>query len=273
MDRPAAYLWALDRCKIRPANQSFHAVYSTMRSATQQTAARRTVIIDTSVVEERYLGPLLRGDVCRDIDRIVRAGYDPAMLTLSLTEIQDHAKRGAGNAESWAKDQADYPGGLQVLADMIAASVPNVDGFRTAYLWFNTCEEWRYGARVDVQTEVLAWKDRMTQFCVRIERVLSEAGVVFLSPWHTIADPVTANAAASLERDLALHSLLPNEDALWLMFAVLARAAAVITSDRGVLSRGRLSMGYNLDAPSVVHPAQIAAALDDHFQLAVYDAA
>jgi hypothetical protein len=73
--------------------------------------------------------------------------------------------------------------------------------------------------------------------------------------------------------ELALHSLPPSEDAAWILDAILVRARAIVTTDAGVIGRGRLSVGFNVGAPSVVHPTRLREALADDFGEAWYPVA
>lgn len=73
-----------------------------------------------------------------------------------------------------------------------------------------------------------------------------------------------------LERDIGLDSLLPSEDAAWILDAILLGVHPVVSGDGGVIGRGPISLGFNFAAPSVVHPTRLVEALGDEFALAVY---
>jgi hypothetical protein len=49
----------------------------------------RLVVFDTNAIEQRYLAPLLRGEVCRDFERLRRntPQYTPAFYVKSYYEI------------------------------------------------------------------------------------------------------------------------------------------------------------------------------------------
>jgi hypothetical protein len=56
----------------------------------------RLVVFDTNAIEQRYLAPLLRGEVCRDFDRLrcSSSQYTPAFYVKSYYEICSHVKFG-----------------------------------------------------------------------------------------------------------------------------------------------------------------------------------
>jgi hypothetical protein len=149
---------------------------------------------------------------------------------------------------------------------------PNYDARRTAWLWFNLAEEWDADSAVELskgQREFLVWKRAMAAFCEHTESALRAQGIQIVSPESTgrVLQPQEILVA---ERELALHSLLPSEDAAWILDAITIGARAVVTRDAGVLERGRYSLGFNVPAPALVHPSRLREALEEDFDLATY---
>lgn len=232
------------------------------------------VLLDTSVLESRYLRPLLHGETCWDLKAIRQRGHQIGVLRKSLAEVWMHAKVGGGNTRQWATAEVGYPGSIDRVISRLEQMDATLDGRRTAWLWFNLSQEW-YDAPSEIgvpHREFLDWKRAMESFCERVEAALRANGIRLLSAWAEATAASIAWPPWLLERELALHSLLPNEDAAWLLDAILVQASAVITCDDGVLEQGRYSLGFNLCAPSTVHPSRICDALDDDFGLASYPA-
>jgi hypothetical protein len=233
------------------------------------------VLLDASALEARYLGPLLCNHQCRDIGAITDHGYSPAILQKTLVEIWGHAKLGTGNSPVWAKNHSAYPGPIDRVVERIRQEDPSMDARRTAWLWFNLSEEWvgRRHRLDTVRNEFLTWKQKMKGFCLSVEAALEHAGVAIVTPWHVLASSEDGLGPLDMsirEREIGLNSLLPNEDSAWLLDAILLSARAVVSTDDNVVNRGRLSLGFNLAAPSLVHPSRLHNALADDFGLAVY---
>ncbi len=235
-------------------------------------SSKNFVVLDTSALEAQYLGPVLNGDACRDLRAIEDCGYQPAILQKSLTEIWRHVQLGNGNSLRWARTCADYPGPIDGQVSTIERFLPELDARKTAHLWFSLSQEWCHErSRLDTaQRHFLNWKNSSTAFCRRIETALLASNVAVLRPPAHPRNKGGDQRLVSLERELALHSLVPTEDAAWLLDALLVYARAVITCDRRVIERGRLSMGVNLGAPSMVHPTRLHEALADAFGLGSY---
>lgn len=229
------------------------------------------VLLDASVLEGRYLRPLLQGEVCRDVRVITEHGYTPAVLQKSLAEVWLHAKLGSGNAVRWAGESVHFPGSIDCMVSTIERQAPEINARKTAWLWFNLSEEWRgrTGNLDGVRREFLAWKESIETFCRHIEVALMTEGIKILWPPAHHQNSLERQRAASLERELALHSLLPSEDAGWVLDALIVKARALVTCDAEVAERGRLSLGFNHLAPSTVHPTRLREAVDDDFGLAV----
>lgn len=234
---------------------------------------RELVLLDTSVLEERYLRPLLRGDPCYDIQAIIDHGYEPGVLQKTLGEVWSHAVLGGGNSRAWVKERVDYPNSLESIVRVIGERDHTRDPRRTAWFWYNLAEEWQgRSQRLSADgREFLQWKSRMKQFCLNIEHALKSVGVSVVSPWLCVSEPYDLLMAASVEREIALNSLLPTEDSAWITDSVVLGARAVVTCDKDVICRGRISLGLNLLAPSLVHPSRLRDALDDEFALAFYE--
>lgn len=230
------------------------------------------ILLDTSVLESRYLRPLLHGETCLDLDAIRERGHRLGVLRKSLAEVWMHAKVGGGNTSQWATADVGYPGSIDRAISRLERIDATLDGRRTAWLWFNLAQEW-YDAHSELgvpHREFLVWKRAMETFCERVEAALPANDIRLLSAWNEATAASIPSQPWLLERELALHSLLPNEDAAWLLDAILVQARAVVTCDGGVLEQGRYSLGFNLCAPSTVHPSRIRDALDDDFGLASY---
>lgn len=233
---------------------------------------RELVILDTSVLEGRYLWPLLRGDPCYDIQAITNHGYEPAVLQKTLGEVWSHAVLGKGNSSGWTRECIDYPDTLKTMEESIGCNDRRSDAQRTAWFWYNLAEEWQ-GRNERLSTtgrEFLHWKSRMKHFCLNVEHVLKSVGVSVVSPWVGISEPHDLAMAANVEREVALNSLLPSEDCAWIVDSVILGARAAVTCDEEVIYRGRISLGLNLQTPSFVHPSRLRDALEDGFALAFY---
>jgi hypothetical protein len=236
---------------------------------------KRVVLLDASALEASYLGPLLRNHGCRDIEAIIDYGYSPAILQKTLVEVWGHAKLGAGNSALWAENHPTYPGPIDRMVERIRQTDPSVDARRTAWFWFNLAEEWI--GHIDtldaIRNEFLAWKHEMKEFCLSVRAALEHAGVEIVTTGQVLAslkDSLGLAKISILEWEIGLNSLLPSEDSAWLLDAILLSARAVVSSDEKVVNCGRLSLGLNLGAPSLVHPTRLRDALADDFELAVY---
>jgi hypothetical protein len=139
--------------------------------------------------------------------------------------------------------------------DRIRHFDPSCDDPRqVAYLWLNLSEEWRgrdTTAPTPIQKEFLAWKCAMEAFCISIQSALEYGGLMIVDPQ---VRSLCAQEAFILEQEVALRSLIPNEDLLWVIDASLVGARAIVSSDNGVLVHGRLSLGFNIPGLCTVHP-------------------
>jgi len=233
------------------------------------------VLLDASSLEALYLRAALRGEECRDVLAISQHGYTAAVLQKTLAEVWAHAKLGGGNARAWATERADFPGPFDRMVSAIERADPSVDARRTAWLWFNVAQEWYdEPEHLDsVRREFQIWKEAMEAFCQRVQVALEAQGIEVVSPLPQLQTPRERIEAAILEREIGLHSLLPNEDAAWVLDAIVLKARAMVTCDVHLIERGRYSLGFNLAAPSIVHPTRLREALDGDFGLAAYPAA
>jgi len=230
------------------------------------------VLVDSSALEGHYLRPILRGEGCRDIAAIAKRGYQPAVLQKTLAEIWLHAKLGTGNASTWAKESGKYPGPIDQMVTFIGRLDSSANARETAWLWFNLSEKWpgRTTMRDAGRAEFLQWKQKMEHFCLSVEDSLTSSGILIVSSWHMGATAYDRYAAGALEREIALNSLLPNEDSAWIVEAILLKARAIVTCDNGIVGRGRISLGFSVPGLSAVHPTRLTDALRDDFGLASY---
>jgi hypothetical protein len=251
------------------------------------TSTQRLVVFDTNVIERYYLAALLKGEPCRDFERLRthHLGYTPALYIKSFYEICDHIKLGTKRFPWMTRDNG-YPGGLDKGRQIIQGT-PRVDGELNLYWWFGLCEEWqgidwdqeaervRMYVKADQQADGLhiveirrqftAWKYALTTFCERVWDVLSKE-MVILSPYDVYgADLRRLNEAFQVEQELAFHSMVPSEDFEIVVAALLTNAAAFITDEKKILSATALSLGLNWQM-AFVHATQLTSALENNFQ-------
>lgn len=230
------------------------------------------VLLDASVLEARYLAPILRSDSCHDVNAIIDAGYKPAISQKSLAEVWTHAKLGVGNSSIWAREHPDYPKPLDSVVAAISKAEPGLDARRTAWFWFNLSEEWQVfpGQLGTIRRDFQHWKEGMKRFCLGVKTALELAGITVVSPWWSLTDPRDQLDSMNTEREIAINSILPSVDSAWIVDAVILGARAVVTCDKDVIERGRPSLRLNLGAPSFVHPSCLNDALQDGFALGIY---
>lgn len=245
---------------------------------------RGIVLFDTNAIEQRYLAPLLRGEVCRDFEllRSQTPSLKPAIYIKSYYEICQHVKRG-DKRFPWCSVQFGYPGGI-TEGRRILAQLPGCDPEKNLYWWFCMSEEWmaldwqeeeemirhlvaepaRESAihEVRVRKEFTEWKLALSHFCENIWDAL-ESAMTILTPHDVYGSAGEYHSEVfSLEQDLATRRLLPNEDFEIVVAALACRARAFVTAEKELLASTALSIDLNWRT-AFVHPDRLREALGD----------
>ncbi len=228
-------------------------------------------VLDTNVLESRYMGPLLRGEAIRDFEMLNGGKYPltPAVAFKSVLEVIQHAKLGEPR-QPWMEETLGYPGGVN-QGERILSEVPHLATRENLFYWFGLCEEWigvdwadeaglagqfvqasehaQAAAETRVRKAFAEWKVALQGFCDRIWDVI-QAELTVLPR----TDPMLAD---QLMLDLSRESLVPNEDLEIIVEAIGAESDVFVTQDRGLLTQTALSISLNQRAPAFVHPDQI----------------
>jgi hypothetical protein len=244
----------------------------------------RLVVFDTNAIEQRYLTPLLRGETCRDFDRLRRSEYIPAFYVKSYYEICSHAK--FRKEFPWMDKKLGYPGGIYDEGAKILREAPRLAGKHNLYWLFGLCEQWRdmdwerEAAKIsalvfasdqaaalselDVRRRFSEWKFALTGFCSQIWSALARE-MKILTEQDLFASPSKFAEVFSLQQELASNSLIPNEDLEIVVAALANNAVAFVTSDEKILSCTALSVSLNYRT-AFVHTEELITALESDFE-------
>lgn len=245
------------------------------------------VVFDTNAIEERYLAPLLRGEQCRDFDRLraAKPAYTPSLYVKSYYEICSHAK--VGNKRfPWMVPELGYPGGI-AEGKRILHDAPECAAGTNLHHFFGLCEEWRdrdwdqmrvktcewvqasqretMVLWLDVCRRFSEWKFALSGFCQHIWDVLNLNMRILTQGDLFLQRPGAVAGVFSLEQELAREVLVPNEDLEIVVAALLCDAVAFVTSDQKILDYTGRSLGYNYRT-NFVHTDQLMTALEKGFQ-------
>ena len=247
---------------------------------------KRLVVFDTNVVEARYLAPLLRGEECRDFALLRRTAspYQPALYVKSYYEICQHAKLGTKRFP-WCSPEFSYPGGMPA-GRAILRQLPAFANEPNLYWWFCMAEEWmacdwtEEEERVRFLLAPSAWESALRE--VKVRRQFTERKYLLAAFCERVWDALVAQMtiltpidvygfhgeyhqeALSLDHDLAIRRLVPNEDLEIVSAALSSRASAFVTAEKALLSSTALTIDLNWKT-AFVHVDRLAEALSEEF--------